>query len=82
MDKSLNSKTIPESLVASVMHSALLFDSFERNVIIKYSGKWGFQCPDYAPSIIIRYNMMKIKREFVRFLKLEKIVSFVARHCA
>lgn len=67
---------------AVVMRSVLLFDYFERNVIIKYSGKWGFQCPDYAPSIIIRYNMMKIKRELVRFLKLEQMVSFIARHCA
>lgn len=80
MNNKLSQNT--QSLQASVMHSALLFDSFERNVIIKYSGKWGFQCPDYAPPIIIKYNMMKIKREFVRFLKLKQIVSFIARHCA
>ena len=58
----------------------LLFDSFERNVIVKYSGKWGFECPDYAPPIVRRYNILKIKKEFTRILKLKQIVEWLHRH--
>jgi hypothetical protein len=55
----------------------ILFSQFDRAAIIKYSGMWGWQMPDYASSIIIRYNIMKVQREFIRSLRIDRIVKWL-----
>lgn len=57
------------------MEKKLLFDSFERNVIKKYNGKWGFQMPNYAPSIIIRYNFLNIQKEITKVFRINKAIN-------
>lgn len=43
-----------------------LLDQFDREILAKYNGKWGFQMPNYATSIIIRYNILKIQAEVIK----------------
>jgi len=63
-----------------VMANGLLFNQFEREIIRKYNGVWGWKTPNYAPSIIIRYNLLKIQREFIRTLRVRQIVEWISNH--
>lgn len=66
--------------IADVMASGLLFDQFKRNVIRKYNGICGYKMPNYAPSIIIRYNLLHLQREFIKVFKIRQVVKWLSFH--
>jgi hypothetical protein len=74
------SKTEQPCTLHSVNGGGLLFNQFERETIRKYNGIWGWQTPDYAPSIIIRYNSLKIQKELIRVLRVRQIVKWLSNH--
>lgn len=75
-----DSKTEQPCTLQSVMASGLLFNQFERETIRKYNGMWGWKTPDYAPSIIIRYNLLKIQKKLIKVLRVRQIVEWLSIH--
>jgi len=70
----------PQLYKHSISKSGLLFNQVERKTICKYNGTWGWKIPDYVPSIIIKYNSLKIQKELIRVLRVRQMVKWLSNH--
>lgn len=75
-----DSKTEQPSAIPSVTVCGLLFNRSEREVIRKYNGMWGWETPDYAHPIIVRYNSIILQKELIRVLRVRQIVEWLSNH--